>query len=789
MKTRNAFAGKLMLLMSELLLVQTSIGAISYSDSSGVVVPDVNLISFNSGGIILVDGDETVDKDISASSDLTIKPVKPSQIVYGRGAYLQTDSDTVIAANAQLADYDIDYTIFTQTEYVQLTGTGRPFAVTDGAGTMTAWMEVVDGSLVKAVKIQLSQSGSDIVGRVISAKYIEDTTAYGQDFDILPGANPWGIATGGTKKGYGIDHLVLKRVTNDSLTLSRLVTVGTTLTVKDGVNVVASGANALTVADTYATPLSIDGEFVVQGRDALTLTGALSGSGGTIAAEPDPQASAASETVSGGVVTTAWQTLVENAQLSDMTNIVAVLGGKNMGGNKNANTFFLVNNGNSASCQFQYCDIGASTPYTKCVSCELRQNGNKVEISSANMYYKLYEVGDELGYAFTTEGKNTPDSNRYQIDSYVASFNHNLGGNSLVKLSSSENSMIGGTIRVGGPGETLALLNIENAGAVPAAGGIVVISNGEYRLNVEGSGWGKGVGPGTSPIVVERGGAIRTSKLHPFVPGTAKTPGTSQKITLDGGLLDVGWYNTQRVDQDVFLNDLELLNGARVFGPSQVRVGYYADAVWHVTGNEPSRFETGLLVAGSNDHKNWTVDVADVTQCAAVDFTLSGPMSLLDESYPEPEVVKTGAGTMLITGKCKSQTEGKYLPFVIRAGVLKLGVTDAMCGSQNITLDGGSLVLEKGTSDSVGVLKVSSNSSLVVPAGSSVAFADSSAVSWGENAVLNVNSDGETGAIRFGTDRNGLSAQQLSHIRLNGRRAVVDETGFLSVGGFIIILR
>ena len=261
MKTRNAFAGKLMLLMSELLLVQTSIGAISYSDSSGVVVPDVNLISFNSGGIILVDGDETVDKDISASSDLTIKPVKPGQIVYGRASYWRTESDTVVAANAQLSDYEIDYTTFTKTENVQLSGTGRPFAVTHSGGVVTAWMEVVEEPNVKGVKIQLSQSGANIVGRVLAAKYIEGSAYYGQvDFETQ--GNSWNIYPENSK-GYGIDHLVLKRITNDTLTLSSAVTVGTALSVDDGVRVVADGDGALTSADTYATSLSIDGELAL----------------------------------------------------------------------------------------------------------------------------------------------------------------------------------------------------------------------------------------------------------------------------------------------------------------------------------------------------------------------------------------------------------------------------------------------------------------------------------------------------------------------------------------------
>ena len=99
----------------------------------------------------------------------------------------------------------------------------------------------------------------------------------------------------------------------------------------------------------------------------------------------------------------------------------------------------------------------------------------------------------------------------------------------------------------------------------------------------------------------------------------------------------------------------------------------------------------------------WTIDVADVTQSEAVDFTVSGFMSLLSESYIEPTVLKTGSGTMLLTGKCKSQSAGKYLPFTIREGVLKLGVADAMCASQNIELNGGTLELLEGYDEETGL--------------------------------------------------------------------------------------
>ena len=81
------------------------------------------------------------------------------------------------------------------------------------------------------------------------------------------------------------------------------------------------------------------------------------------------------------------------------------------------------------------------------------------------------------------------------------------------------------------------------------------------------------------------------------------------------------------------------------------------------------------------------------------------------------------------------------------------------------------------------------DSALALPAGSSLAFADSAAVEWGGS--LSVTSTAETVSLRFGTNDRSLTQGQLDNIRWNGERVALDANGYLKthVPGMTVILR
>ncbi len=81
-------------------------------------------------------------------------------------------------------------------------------------------------------------------------------------------------------------------------------------------------------------------------------------------------------------------------------------------------------------------------------------------------------------------------------------------------------------------------------------------------------------------------------------------------------------------------------------------------------------------------------------------------------------------------------------------------------------------------SRAVGTLSVISNSTLAVSAGAELSFGNSSALDWGDNR-LTITGAAAAHTLRFGTDANGLSAEQMKRIRRNGNRTKLDANGYL----------
>lgn len=159
-----------------------------------------------------------------------------------------------------------------------------------------------------------------------------------------------------------------------------------------------------------------------------------------------------------------------------------------------------------------------------------------------------------------------------------------------------------------------------------------------------------------------------------------------------------------------------------------------------------------------------TIDVADGS--AAVDARLSGAIS------GNAALAKTGAGTLELTGA--QSYDG---PLMVMDGMVKFGADGIVAGAPTVQLRGGGLAAGAGA-NSFGPLELYANATLDTGDGTaSLAFADSSALTWG--GTLTITGRLLPHTFRVGTDANGLNAAQLAAIRNNGDKVGITAEGYL----------
>jgi hypothetical protein len=113
----------------------------------------------------------------------------------------------------------------------------------------------------------------------------------------------------------------------------------------------------------------------------------------------------------------------------------------------------------------------------------------------------------------------------------------------------------------------------------------------------------------------------------------------------------------------------------------------------------------------------------------------------------------------------------------VNAGVLRLGVTNALNATHALILAGGTLDAAA-SSNALGALTVSADST-IIPGSGALSFLDSSAQVWSGKLTVT----GELGfgseQLRFGTNRSALTLSQLERIRIKGTPAGIDANGYL----------
>jgi autotransporter-associated beta strand protein len=239
---------------------------------------------------------------------------------------------------------------------------------------------------------------------------------------------------------------------------------------------------------------------------------------------------------------------------------------------------------------------------------------------------------------------------------------------------------------------------------------------------------------------------------------------------------------------------LTLADGSFVSGGT-FRTGYEASSnttYLVATGNAPVRISQPIVVLrGHNDSANtaysnlWEWTVADITGDTAPDLFLDGELqNYKADSFCMRPILKTGAGTVCL-GAANSYTGSVE----IAEGTVLLGADGAFNSGSGVTLEGGTLDAG-GTTNAAGTLTVGADSTLALPGGTALAFADSSAVLWGD-VRLTITSGVETVSLRVGTDDHSLTQRQLNRIRWNGDRVALDANGYLKtyIPGMTVIIR
>ena len=624
-----------------------------------------------------------------------------------------------------------------------------PFFFTNTGTTLTAQLQGVDGEFIKCVKIELTQSGQDILGRAVYAKYMNHVPI-GFDFDT--GGNETGVATNSTALGYGICnlHLVVTRL----LALNGTNTYSGSTTIDSGI--LAIGGSGQLGCGIYTGAITNDGQLLYASSADQRLTGSSTGIGSLLLNTPEKIRSEILYT--NFLLKTTPIIVFSNAWVSDCVAITGSLGGSSISGLIAPGTpCFFTNAGSYATVQMQAVNGG----HTKCVKIELTQSGTHV--AARAVYAKYLSNGTTTGFDFDTGGTEVLVATSFGSSAYGAvDTTFHLLRSARLTLSAT-NSYTGGTILLGNVLEATS-----TDSALPPVGGIAVHNGGELLLNVDGmaSGNATGVGP-NNPIVVNSGGKLMLAGKF--------NAGYSRPITLDGGTMTILAYDSNG-DGGNYFSNLTLKNGARVTG-NQVRVGALGavSPVLTVSGTLPSLIEAGInMVQVAGTSCKLIFNVEDVTGSPETDLSVPGKIRDFSTSHLNFPMLKTGAGTLTFSGAGNTHVG----PITIQAGTLALRADTTLNPDNAITLNGGALDMGA-VSNRVGALTVSTNSVIVLGAGI-LAFADSRAAPWTGPLALTGTLGPRT--LRFGTNETALTSQQLSAMTLEGGHLRLKKDGYVALG-------
>ena len=656
-----------------------------------------------------------------------------------------------------------------------------PYFVTRGEGWMEVQLQQFLGgdNSTKVVKIRLEQDRADVKAKILYAKYVRAKDALGIDFDKSSATfkiESQGVPGSQSRPTY---YYSCDKVSFRLLKGVAAAKVAGAFVCAGKVNVTAN----MTFGVVNQPKLSVSADLP---EDAV------------LSVETDAAGPSDQSRYELGPVLKDWRLFAANRKLIDINldSIAGKLAGSSLSTTPLEAKVCYVRwySHTSAStvlfAQFQVNSSGST--YTKGILLKFRQQGDNVEVAPSGAYYYEGMAGDrsfeESGISGGTIAES-PTASGYCLASVSAEFA--LQGASLVTLASVGLSA-GGTIEVSGASDSQhAELVVDNASALPKNSHVRVGANGILSM-LATSGWNTGVAGGTVDYYIGPGGKLRQgSNVYNSFPIPFSV--SNRELVIDGGEAEFGvrvpssWTasSTDPVDTSgsTYLNNLSLMNGARCYGRA-VRLGN-GPAKWTVTGSSPSVWDTSIsLLGGSGGDGTDEFAVDDTTGSDAVDFTVTGDMKMFkSDSYKRLHVKKTGAGTMKVCG----ETDFTYYPLEIAGGTWMVGSATTMSTAQNVQLSGGVFASADGVSASVGKLLVGgAGGGIVAGVNATVSFLDSSDQTW--LGTVNITCP-EGASVRFGTSASALTAAQQGRLRINGKKAVLDEDGYAVPSGLIMLLR
>lgn len=551
----------------------------------------------------------------------------------------------------------------------------------------------------------------------------------------------------------------------------------------DGIEV---SGDAMTLSPAAST-ITLSSTGTVTFANSLAAAGASAANPAAISFAATAGATDGSPVVLEGAVGTDDRLVSSDMLLYAVTNMTARFekeAGQTTGGVP-CDTFpcFFEVNGNSATVQFQK---RTSTSTLRIVIVELTQT--RAGIYAKTKGYAHFSIKDTdivEGDVFVTKSNEASMPGFSWKDGYnKACFvtNLTLHARSDRPLRSSvvlfaANDISNAAVTIGGDTHPVRV-NVANRDAFPKSGSVEVATNGCLWLSVgaESTKPMSGIENGV-PITVKKGGVLVTDAISVF-------DATSSSLTLDGGTLNIAPYAASTSEQTVYLSTMVLRDGALITGPF-VRTRKN-NLVWTVEGSSPSVCDVGLRVwtvvaesQSSYKKSRFEMNVSDVTGDAEADFICRKPIMpavTTAAGYTGACLAKAGAGTLRIDAHFAMTNT----PTRIEAGTFLVN-GDCLNDSDTcpFVLAGGTFAVAAGSTNYCGVLNVESASTLSVPSGALLSFADSSGVAWTAGVDVVVDADLTADSVRFGTNASGLTALQARHLRNGGRRCCLDENGYL----------
>lgn len=668
----------------------------------------------------------------------------------------------------------------------------------DVTQTMTFQCQRQSGQFWVCQKIQLKQSGDDVVGQVLYNRYKTASGMVGNDYDPVTGYTEVSVCTlkadGTLSDGYLIDQI-------------KMVETESGWTVDGGARVV------------FDTPVEVRGDFNVSG---------------SVTAEYKGDSAATSMRENADIV------VFENLDLSLYDPGSAwfnKMGRANSWASGHANVYHLVRSADGGEMTFQ-CQV-AGSQNIMCVKVKLTQSGK--DVLGRVVYARYISVNKaSAGFDFDTQTGWTKadvavvdatDNTRFSKGGYLVDWLEMIrvskkGQNGVSEfrraLTVAKSTYIDSL-------QEVCLLD-ENALTVDGELNSVVVNNGRLVFGA----------PCPNTVIsapVSGSGALwftnRLAHVSVAVPnalGCAETvvDGSTMSIDLSNGTYDGtgalvagkvlrvanggrlvlnGNYCINRKDGSGFeldastaecwksgyFNRVALKNGSAVEGPIKLSVGL-TDGSWTVGGTSPSVINADLEIVG----EKWvgvawpvvTFDVADVTGDGAADLVVNGCLMRFkaDDNHLGVFFDKRGDGTMKIM-----RTDFPELTYRLYAGTLSLGSNDVLAATSNLRLLGGSLAVAPGVRTSAGSVTLGASCSLEIGDGARLAFEDASALSWTAGKTLTVKGTLGRRTLRFGTSAAGLTADQLAAIRdEGGAPCKIDANGYVrstKSPGFAVLLK